>query len=84
MYGDKDIYKTPVIKGSDPKNRKFSNIQDNLHSQWDNLQDNLHTKIMRRVLRKIASDEVDQLGDISTLGNPTIVQEIIKLHNEAK
>lgn len=41
-------------------------------------------KIMRRVLRKIASDEVDQLGDISTLGNPTIVQEIIKLHNEAK
>ena len=39
---------------------------------------------MRRVLRKIASDEVDQLGDISTLGNPTIVEEIIKLYNEAK
>lgn len=34
-------------------------------------------KIMRRILRKIASDEFDSLGDISTLLNPDIVQEII-------
>ena len=34
-------------------------------------------KIMRRILRKIASKEIDNLGDTSTLLNPEIVQEII-------
>jgi acetyl-CoA synthetase len=40
-------------------------------------------KIMRRILRKIAHHEFDDLGDISTLANPDIVKEIIKtsLHN---
>ena len=33
-------------------------------------------KIMRRILRKIAAGEVDDLGDISTLLNPEIVTEI--------
>ena len=32
---------------------------------------------MRRILRKIASNETSNLGDISTLLNPEIVQEII-------
>jgi len=35
-------------------------------------------KIMRRILRKIASNETENLGDISTLLNPEIVDEIIK------
>ena len=34
-------------------------------------------KIMRRILRKLAANETDQLGDISTLLNPEIVDEII-------
>jgi acetyl-CoA synthetase len=34
-------------------------------------------KIMRRILRKIASGETDELGDISTLQDPEVVQEII-------
>jgi len=33
-------------------------------------------KIMRRILRKIAEGEFDQLGDISTLLNPEVVEEI--------
>ncbi len=33
-------------------------------------------KIMRRILRKLAAGEYDQLGDISTLLNPEIIQEI--------
>jgi len=33
---------------------------------------------MRRILRKIASGETKELGDISTLLNPEIVQEVIK------
>jgi|TARA_B100001094_G_C18187784_1_gene805031 acetyl-CoA synthetase len=34
-------------------------------------------KIMRRILRKIASNEFDNFGDISTLLNPEVVDEII-------
>ena len=35
-------------------------------------------KIMRRILRKVASKDVSDLGDISTLLNPQVVEEIIK------
>ncbi|MBI6118179.1 acetate--CoA ligase [Salegentibacter maritimus] len=35
-------------------------------------------KIMRRILRKIASKQTENLGDTSTLLNPEIVDEIIK------
>ena len=34
-------------------------------------------KIMRRILRKIAHDDYADLGDISTLANPDVVQKII-------
>ena len=34
-------------------------------------------KIMRRILRKIASKDISNLGDISTLLNPDIVDKII-------
>lgn len=36
-------------------------------------------KIMRRILRKIASHETDSLGDISTLADPHIVEAIIQV-----
>ena len=35
-------------------------------------------KIMRRILRKVASKDISSLGDISTLLNPEVVDEIIK------
>ncbi len=34
-------------------------------------------KIMRRILRKIAEDELDHLGDISTLADPSVVRQLI-------
>jgi acetyl-CoA synthetase len=34
-------------------------------------------KIMRRILRKIAANEVDALGDISTLADPGVVTELV-------
>ncbi|HSY94665.1 MAG TPA: AMP-binding protein, partial [Steroidobacteraceae bacterium] len=37
-------------------------------------------KIMRRILRKIAADESDQLGDISTLAEPAVVEQLVKEH----
>jgi acetyl-CoA synthetase len=35
-------------------------------------------KIMRRILRKVAANEVDNLGDISTLAEPAVVEDIIE------
>ncbi|MDY6941932.1 MAG: acetate--CoA ligase [Pseudomonadota bacterium] len=39
-------------------------------------------KIMRRILRKIAADELDQLGDTSTLADPTVVDNLIAGRHE--
>ncbi|MBI1326476.1 MAG: acetate--CoA ligase [Alphaproteobacteria bacterium] len=35
-------------------------------------------KIMRRILRKIAASELENLGDTSTLADPAVVDELIK------
>jgi len=35
-------------------------------------------KIMRRILRKIAANEHDQLGDISTLADPAVVADLVE------
>ena len=35
-------------------------------------------KIMRRILRKIAADETDALGDTSTLADPTVVDDLVR------
>jgi acetyl-CoA synthetase len=35
-------------------------------------------KIMRRILRKIAHNELDQLGDTSTLADPSVVDSLVK------
>jgi acetyl-CoA synthetase len=39
-------------------------------------------KIMRRILRKIVAGEEDQLGDITTLADPSVVSQIIKIVQE--
>ncbi|MBQ0798150.1 MAG: acetate--CoA ligase [Porticoccaceae bacterium] len=35
-------------------------------------------KIMRRILRKVAANELDNLGDTSTLADPSVVDELIE------
>ena len=35
-------------------------------------------KIMRRILRKVAANEIDNLGDTSTLAEPAVVDDIIE------
>ncbi len=35
-------------------------------------------KIMRRILRKIAENEIDSLGDTSTLADPTVVDALVE------
>jgi acetyl-CoA synthetase len=34
-------------------------------------------KIMRRILRKIAEDDFSNLGDTSTLADPSVVEDLI-------
>lgn len=38
-------------------------------------------KIMRRILRKIAANQTEDMGDISTLADPSIVEKLIELRN---
>ena len=39
-------------------------------------------KIMRRILRKIAANEFDNMGDISTLADPSVVDDLINKRKE--
>jgi len=41
-------------------------------------------KIMRRILRKILAGEEDQLGDISTLSDPSVVEKIIEIVHSSR
>ena len=41
-------------------------------------------KVMRRILRKIAAHEYNQLGDTSTLADPTVVNGLIEGHKNLK
>ena len=41
-------------------------------------------KIMRRILRKVAASQTEDLGDISTLADPSVVKEILENHNRIK
>ncbi|MBK3917509.1 acetate--CoA ligase [Pseudomonas stutzeri] len=41
-------------------------------------------KIMRRLLRKIATDDYDALGDTSTLADPGVVDQLIAAHEAVK
>ena len=41
-------------------------------------------KIMRRILRKIAEGNYSELGDISTLAEPQVVEQIVQGHQAAK
>ena len=48
------------------------------HIQWaPGLPKTRSGKIMRRILRKIAANEIENLGDTSTLAEPAVVQDLI-------
>jgi acetyl-CoA synthetase len=37
-------------------------------------------KIMRRILRKIAEGDIDNMGDVSTLADPSVVESLTSTH----
>ena len=49
------------------------------HLQWaPSLPKTRSGKIMRRILRKIAENDIGQLGDISTLADPSVVEALVQ------
>ncbi|MDA8125868.1 MAG: acetyl-coenzyme A synthetase, partial [Deltaproteobacteria bacterium] len=47
--------------------------------QWaDGLPKTRSGKIMRRILKKVAANEVNDLGDTSTLADPSVVDDLVK------
>jgi len=40
-------------------------------------------KVLRRILRKIAGNEADQVGDTTTLADPSVVEELIRNRTQA-
>ena len=49
------------------------------HIQWaPGLPKTRSGKIMRRILRKIAEDAPEQLGDTSTLADPSVVESLVR------
>ncbi len=58
--------------------REIGPIAQPDHIQWaPGLPKTRSGKIMRRILRKIAADEHEQLGDTSTLADPAVVQDLV-------
>lgn len=41
-------------------------------------------KIMRRVLRKIAENHPESIGDTSTLADPGVVEDLVAAHAETE
>ena len=55
------------------------------HIQWaPALPKTRSGKIMRRILRKIAAEEHEQLGDTSTLADPAVVQDLVANRRKAR
>jgi acetyl-CoA synthetase len=47
--------------------------------QWaDGLPKTRSGKIMRRILKKIAAGETQDLGDLSTIADPTVIEDLIE------
>ncbi|GAM55334.1 acrtyl-coenzyme A synthetase [Vibrio ishigakensis] len=56
-------------------------VPDTLH--WtDSLPKTRSGKIMRRILRKIATGDTSNLGDTSTLADPSVVEKLISEKSE--
>jgi len=78
--------KTGVKKTDDLKKELATHVRKEIGPiatpekiQWsDALPKTRSGKIMRRILKKVAANDVDDLGDISTLADPSVVDDIVK------
>ena len=78
-----------LMTGEEPSDKKLSKIIESVvkdigpHAKPDKIQftpalpKTRSGKIMRRILRKIAEKDTDHMGDISTLADPSVVENLI-------
>ena len=78
-----------LMTGEEPSDKKLSKIIESVvkdigpHAKPDKIQftpalpKTRSGKIMRRILRKIAEKDTDNMGDISTLADPSVVKNLI-------
>ena len=78
-----------LMTGEEPSDKKLSKIIESVvkdigpHAKPDKIQftpalpKTRSGKIMRRILRKIAEKDTDNMGDISTLADPSVVENLI-------
>ena len=78
-----------LMTGEEPSDKKLSKIIEAVvkdigpHAKADKIQftnalpKTRSGKIMRRILRKIAEKDTDNMGDISTLADPSVVENLI-------
>ena len=78
-----------LMTGEEPSDKKLSKIIESVakdigpHAKPDKIQftpalpKTRSGKIMRRILRKIAEKDTNNMGDISTLADPSVVQNLI-------
>ena len=78
-----------LMTGEEPSDNKLSKIIESVvkdigpHAKPDKIQftpalpKTRSGKIMRRILRKIAEKDTDNMGDISTLADPSVVENLI-------
>jgi acetyl-CoA synthetase len=65
--------------------KEISAIAQPDHIQWaPSLPKTRSGKIMRRILRKIAGDEHEHLGDTSTLADPAVVADLVANRRQAR
>ena len=58
---------------------------DRGYEEWaPNLPKTRSGKIMRWILHKIAQEDFDNLGDVSTLADPQVVQDIVNEYRRQK
>jgi len=78
--------KTGIAKADDLKKELIAHVRTVIGPiatpdkiQWaDGLPKTRSGKIMRRILKKVAANDVSNLGDISTLADPSVVDDIVK------
>ena len=78
--------KTGVAKSDDLKKKLVAHVRTLIGPiatpekiQWaDGLPKTRSGKIMRRILKKVAAGEIGDLGDTTTLADPSVVDDIVK------
>jgi acyl-coenzyme A synthetase/AMP-(fatty) acid ligase len=82
IMGEEDKVELKEVYPVHERVRKISYIKSREEYeklQWaDGLPKTRSGKIMRRILKKVAANDVGDLGDTSTLADPSVVEDLVR------